>query len=232
MRTLLPVLMIALLALTGCPSGDTDPTDDGAATGADEAATEGGDEAADDEGEGEEAAPEQIAEAADEAPAEDSLDNGVFSSPQFNVRFRLPDDWSQTSDASAAPAGLGASEDSLMFVGPDDSNIFMMIANTQSLQLADASFNNLTETLGFTNVRIHPDRSQQRTFNGIPGYRNEADAMLTGDPVPLYLITQVLELPGSPTVITMFIPGDQYYLHSDTMIAVLDSVEVLDLRAQ
>lgn len=230
MRTLLPVLILALLTLTGCPSGETDTADEGA-TPTDETATEGGDEAAADEAA--EAPSEETAEApAAEAPGEDSLENGIFSSPRFNVRFRLPAEWSQTTDAAAAPAGLGASEDSLMFTGPADSDIFMMIANTQSLQLADSSFNNLTETLGFNNVRIHPDRSQQRTFNGIPGYRNEADAMLTGDPVPLYLITQVLELPGSPTVITMFIPGDKYYLHSDTMIAVLDSVEVLDLRAQ
>lgn len=161
--------------------------------------------------------------------AADTFENGVFSSARFNVRFELPEGW-RIDQGSEGPAGLGTSQDSVTFVGPAGSDLRMVVANSDSLQLADSSFENLTETLSFENVRIHPDRSQQRTFNGVPGYRTEADAHLRGDAVPVYLIAQALELPGKPTMATLFVPADKYYLHSDAMFAILDSIQALNLR--
>lgn len=163
--------------------------------------------------------------------AADSVENGVYTSPRFNVRFTLPDGWTR-SESGEGPAGLGTSADSITFVGPAESGLRMVVANSDSLQLVDTSFNNLTDSIGFDNVRIHPDRTAQRTFNGVPGYRTEADALLRGDAVPVYIIAQALELPGKPTMFTLFVDGDAYHLHSDTMFAVLDSIEVLNLRGQ
>lgn len=176
--------------------------------------------------------PAPAAEAAEPAEvAPDTFVDGVYTSPRFNVRFTLPAGWSRASGGDTGPAGLGTSDDSITFVGPE-AGLRLVVANSDSVQLVDASFANLTETIGFDNVRIVPDASQARTFNGIPGYRTEADALLRGDPVPQYIIAQALELPGQPTMFTVFVNGDAYDLHSDAMKAILDSIEVIDARAQ
>jgi len=167
------------------------------------------------------------------APAADTFENGVYSTPRFNVRFTLPEGWRRVgAEGEPGVAGLGTSDDSITFVGPGDIGLRLVVANSESIQLVDASFSNLTETIGFDNVRIVPDRTQARTFNGIPGYRTEADALLRGEPVPQYIIAQALDLPGKPTMFTIFVNGDQYDLQSATMKAILDSIEVLDIRPQ
>jgi hypothetical protein len=179
----------------------------------------------------EEAAPEAAAPAAEaDAPAADTFEGGVLTSPRFNIQLRVPESW--TMAANAGPAGLGTSEDSLTLTGPGEDGLRLVIANSESIQLVDASFANLTETVGFENVRIHPDRSQTRTFNGVAGYRTEADALLRGDRVPVYIVAQALELPGKPTMATLFVNGDKYDIHAETMFAVLDSIEPLNLRGE
>jgi hypothetical protein len=167
-------------------------------------------------------------------PAEaDTLAGGTFSSPRFNIRFSTGDRWTQVAAGDAGgPAGLGTSADSVTLVHTAEPSLRLVIGNSDSIQLVDASFANLTEDIGFENVRIVPDRSQQRAFNGIPGYRTEADAHLRGDPEPVYLIAQALDLPGKPTMITMFITASKYYEFSDEMKALLDSVEALNLRPE
>ena len=220
MRALRIALFLGLVAAAGCDSGET-PAAGGEAPGSG-AATEGTEAAAEGEAAGEAAAEGNEAEAAGQAPAEqagaantggqaagevapDSWENGVYSSPRFNVRFNLPADWKAADEGDSGPAGLGTSDDSITFLGPEGTGLRMVVANSDSIQLVDSSFSNLTETIGFENVRIVPDRSAARTFNGVPGYRTEADALLRGEPVPQYLIAQALELPGSPTMFTLFV---------------------------
>ena len=231
MRALFILLLIALLPLAACQPSES--PSEGAAEG-EEAAEAEGEEAEAEEGETEEAEGEEAeaeAPADDEEVAADSWDNGVYTSPRFNVRFNLSDTWSLVEDeADTGPAGLGTSDDSITFTGPEESGLRLVVANSDSIQLVDASFDNLTETIGFDNVRIVPDRTQTRTFNGIPGYRTEADALLRGDAVPVYIVAQALELPGEPTMFTLFVPGDMYHLHSEEMFAILDSIEALNLR--
>ena len=222
-----------LAAATGCDSGEAEEPTEGAAAEGEEAAAEGEEAAA----EGEEAAGEEAAgdEAAAEASGEmaaDTFENGVYTSPRFNVRFTLPEGWVKADDGDAGPAGIGTSDDSITFVGPGDAGLRLVVANSDSIQLVDSSFGNVTETIGFENVRIVPDASQTRTFNGIPGYRTEADAHLRGDPLPQYIIAQALDLPEKPTMLTVFVVGDQYDIHSDEMFAILDSVEALNLRPE
>lgn len=233
MRALFILLLIALLPLTACQPAETADEGEG------EAAEAEGEEAEEAEAEGEEAdeaeaeADEEEAaeEPADDEVAADTWENGVYTSAAFNVRFNLPDTWTLVEDeGDTGPAGLGTSDDSITFTGPEETGLRLVVANTDSIQLVDASFDNLTETIGFDNVRIVPDRTQTRTFNGIPGYRTEADALLRGDAVPVYIIAQALELPGEPTMFTLFVPGDQYHVHSEDMFAILDSVEALNLR--
>lgn len=157
----------------------------------------------------------------------------MLTSARFNIRLQMGESWQMLeSDDGGGPAGLGTSDDSLTLVHTEEAGLRVVIGNSESIQLVDTSFANLTEDIGFDNVRIVPDASQQRTFNGLPGYRTEADALLRGDAIPVYLIAQALDLPGRPTMITMFIPGDRYYLFSDQMKAILDSVEALNLRPE
>ena len=177
MRMLWTTLLISLLALAGCePAAETEGEESAEGT----EGTEG-------EGtEGEEPTEEPDEPAEPEQPAEpegDSFVDGVFSSPRFNVRARLPEGWAPLDPGTAGegPFGLGASEDSATIIGPDGSNIRMVIANSESIQLVGASFDNLDDRVGFENVNIIPERSQGGTFNGIPGYRTEGDALLRGD---------------------------------------------------
>lgn len=242
MKMKLALMVVLVAAAVGCTSGGGSESA-GEATGAAAAEATGAPAAEATGAPAAEATGAPAAEATGAPAAEatgaaaeeaDSLANGVYTSPRFNVRFNLPEGWTKVEqaagDAAAGPAGLGTSDDSITFVGPAESGLRLVVANTDSIQLVDASFNNLTESIGFENVRIHPDRTQTRTFNGVPGYRTEADALLRGDAVPVYLIAQALELPGKPTMFTLFVPGDLYHIHSATMFAVLDSIQAINLR--
>lgn len=241
MKTKLAVLLVLLAATIACKGSAAPATEaTGASTNTAEAtgaaaaeATGAAAEATGAAAEATGAAAEATGAAAVAAPAADTFENGLYTSPRFNVRLNLPEGWSRVENAAGdtgGPAGLGTSDDSVTFVGPAESGLRLVLANTDSIQLVDASFNNLTESIGFENVRIHPDRTQTRTFNGVPGYRTEADALLRGDAVPVYLIAQALELPGKPTMATIFVPGDLYHIHSATMIAILDSIQAINLR--
>ena len=229
MRSFRIALFVGLVAAAaGCDSGEaeTEEPTEAAATGGEEA--EGTEEA---EPVAEEAAAGPAAEGGEEVAA-DSLENGVYTSPLFNVRFTLPEGWEKAGEGDAGPAGIGTSNDSITFIGPGDAGLRLVVANSDSIQLVDSSFGNITETIGFENVRIVPDASQTRTFNGVPGYRTEADAHLRGEPLPQYIIAQALDLPGKPTMLTLFVVGDQYDIHSEQMFAILDSVEALNLRPE
>lgn len=167
--------------------------------------------------------------AAAERP-EDGVVDGVFHAHSFNIRFSLPEGWERSERLEAGAARMDAEDTSLVFVGPEDTSIQMVVANTESIQLVDNSFAALNDRISLTNVTFVPDRSERRTFNGIPGYRTEGDATLRGEGMPVYFISQALELPGDPVMVTIFIDGDKYFEHSRTMIAVLDSIEVIDFR--
>jgi hypothetical protein len=145
--------------------------------------------------------------------------NGRFESERFNLRFTLPGDWQLAS---------GQSSDSLTFEGP--GGIQMVVANSQSIQLVDGNFSQLNDRVSFESVNVLPDRTQSGPVNGMPAYRVEGDALLRGENQPIYFISQAVNVPGQPVMVTIFIPGDNYFEHSDTMHAVLDSIEALDLR--
>lgn len=215
----LPGLVLAACT-SGTPEAPAEPTSD--------------EQAAAEEAPAEEAAAEQEEEPAAEAeaPAEDTFEDGTLVSPRFNIQLKVPASWRVAGSGEGGPAGLGTSDDSLTLIGPGEDGLRLVVANSESIQLVDASFANLTESVGFDNVRIHPDRSQTRTFNGVAGYRTEADALLRGDRVPVYIVAQALELPGKPTMVTVFVNGDKYDIHEETMFAVLDSIEPLNLRGE
>ena len=147
--------------------------------------------------------------------------NGYFESERFNIRFQWPATWNITS----TPA-----DDSITIEGPD--GLQMIVANTQSFQLVDANFEELNDRVSFDNVNIIPDRTETRPINGMPGYRVEGDALLRGEDVPIYFISQAVTIPGEPVVATTYIPGENYFMHSDEMKAVLDSIEALNLRPE
>ena len=226
MRFFVPFPFLVAMIAVACTPSEAPPTAPGAAP---EPAAASSETPA--------TAPTEATERAETPPAPtaageiapDTFADGTYTSPRFNVRFQLPAGW-RVDTSSTGPGGLGTSDDSVTLLGPPESDLRMVVANSDSLQLVDSSFDNLTETLSFENVRIHPDRSAQRTFNGVPGYRTEADALLRGDAVPVYLIAQAMELPGAPTMATIFVPADKYYLHSDAMFAILDSIQALNLR--
>lgn len=151
--------------------------------------------------------PEEV----DPSELADTWIEGIYSSQRYNVRFSLPENWRPIGEnENAGPLGLGNSDDSLTLLGPPGTNIRMVVANSGSIQLADTSFNNLDSRVGFDNVNIVPDRSRGGSFNGVPGYRTEGDALLRGEGMPIAFMAQALDLPGTPTMLTIFLPLDMY----------------------
>jgi len=223
MRVWLSAVALVLLTVAAC-----DSSSEGGETESSAAESEShGESEGEAEGEGESEAAEGEAEGEAEAeamPTPSEPFEGVrgenFESERFNVRFTMPTGW------SFDPA-LGT-DDSVTITGPD--NLQLVIANSQSVTLADTNFSNLNDRVSFEQVNIVPDRTQAAPVNGMPAYRVEGDALLRGDGVPIYFISQAVSVPGDPVMITIYIPGDYYDLHSDTMKAVLDSVEPVAVR--
>jgi hypothetical protein len=206
------ILMVASLLFAACDKG-----------GEQEAQVTEGEQAeeATESTEAEEAT--EPTEEAEEEAAEpfEGIRNGYFESERLNVRFRIPGDWQRTSTGG---------DDSLTFEGP--AGIQMVVANSQSIQLIDANFAQLNDRVSFDSVNVLPDRTEAAPLNGLPGYRVEGDALLRGENLPIYFISQAVSVPGEPIMATIFIPGDNYFENSDTMKAVLDSIEALDLRPE
>lgn len=154
---------------------------------------------------------------------------------------------------SDGPMGLQRSYDSLTFIGPPSSGLYMVIANADSVSLAATNFENLDSTVGFTNVRFDTEASALRQLHGVPAYFIEGDALETGGEVPVAFMAMALDVPGAPVHVTLFIPFDLYAqcyddgtrgeapvgagcgaegYNSDVMRAVLDSIEVVDMQRQ
>ena len=217
MHRLLPLIAIVFLVFGACDKGAEGETEGSEpAENQPAAETEEGAEA--------EPATQEAAEPEAEPSAEpfEGVRNGRFESDRFNIRFTLPQGWQFVLERQT--------EDSVTLDGPD--GLQMVVANTQSIQLADTNFSQLNDRVSFDQVNIVPDRTDVRPINGFPGYRVEGDALLRGDEVPIYFISQALNLPGNPVMITIYIPGDYYDLHSDIMKAVLDSIEALNIRPE
>ena len=219
MHRLLPLIATILLVLAACNKASEGEGSDSTRSAAENQAAEESEEST-------EAQP--ATEGATEPEAQPNAEpfegvrNGRFESDRFNIRFTLPQGWQFLPD--------NQTEDSVTLDGPD--GLQMVVANTQSIQLADTNFSQLNDRVSFDQVNIVPDRTDVRPINGFPGYRVEGDALLRGDEVPIYFISQALNLPGDPVMITIYIPGDYYDLHSEVMKAVLDSIEALNIRPE
>lgn len=219
MHKLLSLIAAILLVLAaGCSKGEETVNEN----------AEGEESASESEGEGEEEGTEATTEEAEpepEAPAEEAFEgvrDGKFVSERFNLQFNMPPQWHYVATAQGG--------DSVTLTGPD--GLEMVMANTQSVQLADTNFASLNDRVSFEQVNIVPDRTDASPVNGFPGYRVEGDALLRGDEVPIYFISQAINLPGEPVMATIYIPGDSYDLHSDVMKSVLDSIEALNIRPE
>ena len=217
MHKLLALIAAALLVLSGCnkPAGEENTE----APGGEESESEGEGDDEGQAGDGEQATGPEADPTADSARFEGVRD-GKFVSERFNVQFTMPQGWRHVAD--------GQSADSATIEGPD--GLQLIVANTQSIQLADTNFASLNDRVSFEQVNVVPDRSEARPINGNQGYRVEGDALLRGDEVPIYFISQAVSIPGEPVMLTIYIPGDFYDLHSDIMKAVLDSVEAVNIH--
>jgi hypothetical protein len=172
--------------------------------------------------------PEQVAQASQPTgpstptPAGfEGVREGFFESERFNLRFAMPEGWTVLSNPG---------EDSVYIEGP--AGIQMVVADSQSTQLVNANFETLGGRASFENVNIIQDRTEMRSLNGLPAYRVEGDALLRGENIPVYFVSQALNMPGEPIMATIFIPGDEYFEHSDTITAVFDSMEAIDLTGE
>jgi hypothetical protein len=150
------------------------------------------------------------------------------------------------------PLGLPRSYDSLTFVGPPDSGIYMVVANSNSAQLGTATFEGLDERVSFTAVRFDAENAAARTVGGVPAYFGEGDAQVQGEAVAVAFMALGIATVGTPTSVTLFVPFDVYATcyeqttaadgsgaqqacgplgyKSDVMRAVLDSIEIVDIR--
>ncbi len=216
MHKLLSLIAALLLVVAaGCSKGE-ETTNENA---------EGEESASESEGEGEEESNEANTEESEPEPTEEAFEgvrDGKFVSERFNLQFNMPPQWQYAASAQGS--------DSVTLTGPD--GLEMVMANTQSVQLADTNFASLNDRVSFEQVNIVPDRTDASPVNGFPGYRVEGDALLRGDEVPIYFISQAINLPGEPVMATIYIPGDSYDLHSDVMKSVLDSIEALNIRPE
>ena len=89
----------------------------------------------------------------------------------------------------------------------------------------------MNDRIAFDQVSMNPDASEGRLFNGLQGYRVEGDARLRGEDLPIYFVSQAVNVPGGdPVMITIFVNGDAFDLHADTIKSILDSVEAVQLR--
>jgi len=200
-------LLLALLILAGCDrdSNEDNEGNDNSTTGQ---PTEQGDENTT-------PTPEPVEEF-------EGRRGEYFESTRFNVRFQLPANWELVSSSE---------DDSLQFDGPHD--LQMVVANSESIQLVETNFAELNDRVSLESVNLLPDTMAQDFFNGMAGYRIEGDAVLRGEGLPLYFISQAVTPPGgSPIMATIFLPGDWFDVHSDEMRAVLDSIEAMNLRPE
>jgi hypothetical protein len=223
MRRMWSIMAIIVLVLVGCNSGQTQdpgttdqtgtvtPTTQSSTTGQTVTPTQGTEQTAQGNTSG----------SGQDQEAYEGIRGGYFESTRFNIRFQWPADWRLISTIT---------DDSVSIEGPD--GLQMVVANSQSFQLVNTSFENLNDRVSFDQVNLVPERAESRPINGLPGYRVEGDALLRGQNVPVYFISQALSLPGEPVVATVFIPGEFYFQHSDVMKAVLDSFEALNIRPQ
>ncbi|MCA9564169.1 MAG: hypothetical protein KC561_11805 [Myxococcales bacterium] len=219
MRKLHLLLVLAILVFAGCSKpadNDAGSEENGESAGGEESSESGNSGGSQESGQGEENG--QGEEHVAQGEAFEGVRNGYFESTRFNIRFPMPAAWS---------LGEGT-EDSALLTGPDGLEV--IVANSESVQLADTNFANLNDRVSFDQVNIVPANTSTQPINGMPGYRVEGDALLRGDGVPIYFISQALNPPGEPVMVTTYIPGDYYDLHSDTMKGVLDQIEALDLR--
>lgn len=212
------LIAVLLLAFAACSKGSDQPEpppQEGESTEQTESSTEATEQS--------EQTTEEQTEQVETPPADEAFEgvrDGYFESTRFNIRFVMPQGWES----------VPTSDDSVTLAGAD--GLQAVVANTQSVQLANTSFDTVNDRVSFDQVNIVPDRTITRPINGLPGYRVEGDALLRNENVPIYFISQAVSVPGDPVMMTIYVPGDYYDLHSDTMKAVLDSIEALEIRPQ
>lgn len=154
--------------------------------------------------------------------------------------------------AGRGPLGVAQSYDSLTFIGPDETALYLVIADSSSMELGIGSFDALDERVGFKSVRIEQNVTGHRAVGGVPAYWVEGDAMTTDGDVPVGFLSLGIGAEGAPVALTVFVPMDRYAscyplagegsgagprvdcgplgYNSDVMRAVLDSVEIIDVR--
>jgi hypothetical protein len=209
MARLLPLLAVLLLTSASCKSGAGDSENEESTE-----STESGNEGT---AENNPAGETTTAQAGNSG---DAVAGGTLTSARFNIRMQVPGSWNLLSTEQ---------DDSVMVEGGD--GLMLIIASSQSTQLVEANFAAVNDRVSFDSVNLEPDRSETRPINGIPGYRVFGDARLRGEDVPLYFISQALQM-SNPVVVTVYIDAESYFEHSDAMIGMLDSIEAIDLRQE
>lgn len=155
----------------------------------------------------------------------------------------------------AGPFGLERSGDSLTFVGPPASQIYMVVGDTQSKELAEATFRNLDGRIGLGDVQLADEHVETRSLNAIPATLAEGDAVVTGEETPVRIVAAVLDLNRGPVAVALLAPtpvveqcwptdpdataldtpgpaGCERGTVLDAMRRIRDRIEVADLRAE
>jgi hypothetical protein len=160
-----------------------------------------------------------------------------------------PPSWFEAADGMRMPVQLGGdgplglrrSYDSLTFVGPPESGIYMVVSGRDSVALGVANFQTLDERVGLSDVSLYEDRSGARTLDGVGAYFVEGTARDTTAQVPISFQSMSLDIPSGPVNITILIPQEKYaqcptptaaclpdQYSSAVMQRVLESMEIVD----
>ncbi len=155
----------------------------------------------------------------------------------------------------AGPFGLERSGDSLTFVGPPASQIYMVVGDTDSKELAEATFRNLDGRIGLGDVQLADEHVETRSLNAIPATLAEGDAVVRGEETPVRIVAAVLDLNRGPVAVALLAPtpiveqcwpadpdatelnapgptGCEHGTVLDAMRRIRDRIEVADLRAE
>lgn len=160
-----------------------------------------------------------------------------------------PPSWFEAADGMRMPVQLGGdgplglrrSYDSLTFVGPPESGLYMVVSGRDSVALGVANFQTLDERVGLSDVSLYDDRSGARTLDGVAAYFVEGTARETDALIPISFQSMSLDIPSGPVNMTILVPQEKYAqcptpgaaclpenYTSAIMQRVLESMEIVD----
>lgn len=140
----------------------------------------------------------------------------VVKSELYNVKFTVPKDWK----VDKSPTGVSTSS--------PDSKILMILAGSESQDLAEAALNDLKKNLTFKDVKI--DKQGTTTLNGLIGLRGEGSATLINEDKteePIHFVAFSSKVDDKAITVLLFAAKAQYDSQMDLVEGILNTMDKL-----